>query len=301
MFAYTKEELKIIKKDNIIISDIIKYLHEEYGARVSDNYGWLIKRDFENILGYSTETGSRIRFRRNITISKIKGYVSDTKRQMILINEKSIIKILKHINKKKSYELCVVFNIDISDKPPLSIPEGFDNCPGFDRKRHLVLLSDFNTSNNTKSGFQNYCKLCMIKYSKKHYNDNKEDYKNYQSNRYINNKERILEVNNRWAMNNKDKRTEHCARRRARKLNATPSWLTIEQLNEIKEFYSQSKKIELITGVLHHVDHIVPLQGENVCGLHVPWNLQVITATENISKNNKLIVEDILSPNNKED
>jgi len=64
--------------------------------------------------------------------------------------------------------------------------------------------------------------------------------------------------------------------------------LTEQHKNEIAEVYAQAVEQEKRTGVKHHVDHIVPLQGENVCGLHVPWNLQVLTATQNRSKGNRI-------------
>ena len=74
---------------------------------------------------------------------------------------------------------------------------------------------------------------------------------------------------------------------RARRLQATPSWLNKSQVDQMKEVYVSCKDVTLETGVEHHVDHIVPLQGDNVCGLHVPWNLRVLEAKENMSKGNK--------------
>ena len=78
------------------------------------------------------------------------------------------------------------------------------------------------------------------------------------------------------------------SRSRIQKLNAIPKWLTAEHKAQIASIYAQAKQLEMETGVPHQVDHIIPLQGDNVCGLHVPWNLRAITAKENRRKWNRL-------------
>lgn len=82
--------------------------------------------------------------------------------------------------------------------------------------------------------------------------------------------------------------TARSAKRRSIKLQASPPWLTKAQHEEIKDMYRQAKELEKIFfNRKFHVDHIIPLQGKDVCGLHVPWNLQILTAEENIAKSNK--------------
>lgn len=68
--------------------------------------------------------------------------------------------------------------------------------------------------------------------------------------------------------------------RRALKLQATPKWLTKEQIKQIENFYKNCPKG-------YEVDHIIPLNGKNVRGLHVVWNLQYLTKKENVVKRNK--------------
>lgn len=91
----------------------------------------------------------------------------------------------------------------------------------------------------------------------------------------------------KYRSNHPEKGSAAAASRRAKKLLATPIWLTIEQLVEISALYLKAKILSKNTGIKHHVDHIAPLQGKNVRGLHVPWNLQILTAEENIRKSNK--------------
>lgn len=93
----------------------------------------------------------------------------------------------------------------------------------------------------------------------------------------------------KWVRNNADRKAAIDGSRRAARLRATPPWLTAEHKAQITAFYAEARRLTRETGVPHHVDHIHPLQGENVCGLHVPWNLQVMLGADNIRKRNKLV------------
>ena len=104
--------------------------------------------------------------------------------------------------------------------------------------------------------------------------------------RYEGNKEFLRTQQKEYVRANPDKNRAKEARRRASKLNATPSWLTGEQKAHINRTYKLAQMMQDITGDKYHVDHIVPLQGKNVCGLHVPQNLQVLRADLNLSKSN---------------
>lgn len=75
------------------------------------------------------------------------------------------------------------------------------------------------------------------------------------------------------------------AKRRAAYLNAMPPWA---DKGAIQSIYAEAQRKTRETGVQHHVDHVVPLRGKLVSGLHVHWNLQVLTATANRSKYNRL-------------
>jgi hypothetical protein len=77
--------------------------------------------------------------------------------------------------------------------------------------------------------------------------------------------------------------------RRRRHKNATPIWLSKEQKAEIRNIYKEAARLCAAQPKAYAVDHIVPLMGKEVCGLHVPWNLQILTAEENFKKNNKLL------------
>ncbi len=77
---------------------------------------------------------------------------------------------------------------------------------------------------------------------------------------------------------------EKAARRKRAKAGATPAWANIEKMRAI---YKAAKTLTDMTGVAHHVDHIVPLTSKLVCGLHNEFNLQVLPGAENLKKHNR--------------
>lgn len=102
------------------------------------------------------------------------------------------------------------------------------------------------------------------------------------------NADKIREKNIRWRNDNRQKwraiMAECVRRRKMREVRATPRWADISAIQDI---YIQCQIISDETGTKHHVDHIVPLVHPLVCGLHVHWNLQILTAYDNLSKSNK--------------
>lgn len=90
-----------------------------------------------------------------------------------------------------------------------------------------------------------------------------------------------------WQKANPAKVRATASKRRSAIRKRLPAWLTLDDFSAIEAFYQLAARMQKETGIEHHVDHILPLQGRYVSGLHVPANLQVLTAKQNLSKNNR--------------
>jgi 5-methylcytosine-specific restriction endonuclease McrA len=99
----------------------------------------------------------------------------------------------------------------------------------------------------------------------------------------------LREYRNVWKANHKTQVRADTKARRRKHRDATPPWLTRKQKSEIRQLYQIAITMTQTTGEQYVVDHIVPLRSDEVCGLHVPWNLRVITQEENLKKSNRLL------------
>ncbi len=136
--------------------------------------------------------------------------------------------------------------------------------------------------------------------NKKRYEENKETILAAQKARRENNKDKVLQIERTYRENNKEKlrakskkkyennKSYYVAKwskRNAAKLQRTPAWLDAVDQLEIQSIYLYCAALRSC-GLDYHVDHFYPLQGDEVSGLHVPSNLQVIPAEQNLRKSN---------------
>ena len=129
----------------------------------------------------------------------------------------------------------------------------------------------------------------IAEYNKAYRSENEEKRKETDKAYRLANKEKVAETKKAYAKNNKDIVNTRTAKRRAAKLERTVAW---SDADAIKALYTEAQRLTEETGTQHHVDHIIPLQGELVSGLHVQNNLQVLTAYANLSKSNTFNIEE---------
>lgn len=125
-----------------------------------------------------------------------------------------------------------------------------------------------------------------LAYSQRYYEENKEILQ-MMHNEYdrLNPKVRQDAIK-RWRQKNPGYLNSIVAKRRATRKQATPKWA---DLIKIRQFYIEAKRLSDETGILHAVDHIIPLQHPLVCGLHVETNLQILTFSDNCKKSNSFV------------
>jgi hypothetical protein len=165
--------------------------------------------------------------------------------------------------------------------------------------KHEKPLSSFGKKSNQPDGLYYYCRSCKAQKDKEYrnkagdslkekkrqyYQTNKEDISRKAKEAYLTNSKPAKDRARKWVALNREKHNASCMERHVLKMSRRPEWARELTLLACQEAYDKAKRLSEMTGVPYDVDHIVPLRGETVCGLHIYNNLQVIPASQNRSK-----------------
>lgn len=151
----------------------------------------------------------------------------------------------------------------------------------------------FNKNKKCEFGITHKCKVCFNQekrdvYYPKHKEKIRATQKRSTEKRRLLGKD-VNKPSREYNKRNPQYKRFYAAQRKSHVKLATPSWLTAEHKQDIKALYDLRDKLGNLCNSSYHVDHIVPLRGENICGLHVPWNLQILESSLNLAKRNTYI------------
>ena len=138
-----------------------------------------------------------------------------------------------------------------------------------------------------RDGYEPTCKSCFLEKNKRWLKDNLDRHSELTARWYEQNKEKHLENSKKFYSSNKKRKLVDYYRREERTNRATPDWVA---KNELIAIFKEAENLSSERGEPFEVDHIVPLYHKQVCGLNVPWNLQIISRTANRRKGNKFAV-----------
>lgn len=150
--------------------------------------------------------------------------------------------------------------------------------------------AEFNRARNTKDGMQNQCRPCQRATGRKYAASEKgkgkqKALKALEKQRDpIGYAKKVCETTKAWQAKHPEYVRENAQNRAAKKRKATPAWANKVAMRAI---YARAKRLTDLTGVLHQVDHIVPLRSPYVQGFHCEANLRILTREANLAKGNR--------------